>query len=110
MVDGAVVVPSVSRPPPLSLNIFTYLQSISRPVAASVMMSRTHGGGVIGLRSYGGRISGEGGWIIWRAGTARSKLGERINQGRGAYLVAEATHAGASRLLHNVQSVRGVSS
>lgn len=31
---------------------YTHLQSISLPVAASVIMSRTHGGGVMGRRSY----------------------------------------------------------
>lgn len=38
-----------TRPTALS---YTYLQSISFPVARSVMTSRTQGGGVIGRRSY----------------------------------------------------------
>ena len=71
----------------------THLQSISLPVFASLTMSLTQGGGVMGRRSCPG-VSGHG-WLVESPPS---------NPGRRAYLVAKPTHARTLWLLHNIKA------
>lgn len=61
-----------------------YLVSISFPVSGSVMISRTHGGGVIGRRSYIGQP---------RVKSSRKQI---------VYFVSKATHTSSLWLLHDL--------
>jgi hypothetical protein len=71
----------------------TYLQSTSLPVFSSMMTSRTHGGGVMGRRS-------------WQDVSARGALNLGVQLYIGAdYFITEATHAGAFGLLHYLESI-----
>lgn len=67
---------------------FTNLGLRDRPVLMSVMKRRTHGGGVIGLRSLT---------------TVKTRRG---HIGWAAYLVAIATHTGTLRLLSNNETIQ----
>lgn len=69
---------------------YTYLLSISFPVAMSVTTSRTQGGGVIGRRSY-------------RAISGLLTVHSAFWKGK-YYFVSKATHAGSSRLLGNIKA------
>jgi hypothetical protein len=71
----------------------TYLQSISFPVFASLTISRTQGGGVMGRRSY---FSCE---PLVPFDRARSQVPKRQ-----AYLVTKPTHPRTLWLLHNIKA------